>query len=143
MEPLKVISSFVGDYAFLSNFYVAPFQILGVTYQTNEHFFQAHKTLKVLERQRIIKASTPGEAKKLGRQATLRPDWDVVKELFMYSGLVAKFQAHPDLLEKLVATGTARLEEGNHWNDTYWGICNGVGQNRLGFLLMELRQVHL
>ena len=26
-----------------------------------------------------------------------------------------------------------------HWHDTYWGVCDGVGKNRLGQLLMNLR----
>ena len=30
-------------------------------------------------------------------------------------------------------------EETNHWNDTYWGVCNGVGQNMLGRMLMFIR----
>lgn len=31
------------------------------------------------------------------------------------------------------------LIEGNAWNDTFWGVCNGVGENWLGQLLMERR----
>jgi hypothetical protein len=34
----------------------------------------------------------------------------------------------------------ARLVEGNTWNDRYWGVCRGVGQNKLGHLLMKLRE---
>lgn len=45
----------------------------------------------------------------------------------------------PYLQESLIETGTAKLIEGNFWNDTYWGICNGIGENHLGQLLMEIR----
>ncbi len=31
------------------------------------------------------------------------------------------------------------LIEGNHWNDTFWGICNGNGENNLGKILMKIR----
>jgi predicted NAD-dependent protein-ADP-ribosyltransferase YbiA (DUF1768 family) len=31
------------------------------------------------------------------------------------------------------------LIEGNWWGDTYWGVCNGVGENHLGKLLMKIR----
>lgn len=31
------------------------------------------------------------------------------------------------------------LIEGNYWHDTYWGVCEGVGENHLGKLLMEIR----
>lgn len=45
----------------------------------------------------------------------------------------------PYLREKLLATGDAELVEGNTWGDRFWGVCNGVGQNWLGRLLMQVR----
>jgi predicted NAD-dependent protein-ADP-ribosyltransferase YbiA (DUF1768 family) len=39
----------------------------------------------------------------------------------------------------LLATDEADLVEGNHWNDTFWGVCRGVGQNWLGRILMDER----
>lgn len=30
--------------------------------------------------------------------------------------------------------------KGNHWHDTYWGVCDGAGENRLGKLLMQVRR---
>ena len=47
--------------------------------------------------------------------------------------------AHPDLLAMLLATGDMELVEDNDWDDTYWGVCNGLGQNHLGKLLMKIR----
>ena len=56
----------------------------------------------------------------------------------MLSGLGYKFIG--TLLEPLLlATGDAELIEGNNWGDTYWGKCNGQGLNRLGILLMQIR----
>lgn len=40
---------------------------------------------------------------------------------------------------RLLATGSAELIEGNVWNDTFWGVCRGRGQNHLGRILMEVR----
>ena len=57
---------------FLSNFYESPMTIQGITYPTNEHFFQAMKTLDPSERKKIASAQTPGRAKRLGRQVKLR-----------------------------------------------------------------------
>lgn len=31
------------------------------------------------------------------------------------------------------------LEEGNTWGDTIWGTVDGVGENRLGKILMRVR----
>ena len=57
----------------------------------------------------------------------------------MLIGLYHKFK-DPVLRKKLLATGDEHLEEGNYWHDTYWGVCDGVGKNRLGELLMTVRK---
>ena len=134
------IDRFDGEYAFLSNFYESPIKDEnGVTYPTVEHYFQAMKTLSPFMRNLIATAPTPGQAKKLGRHVDLRPKWEEVKIDVMRLGLKLKFMSHPELKEKLLATGDAYLEEGNWWKDRYWGVCNGIGENMLGKLLMELR----
>jgi predicted NAD-dependent protein-ADP-ribosyltransferase YbiA (DUF1768 family) len=53
--------------------------------------------------------------------------------------LVRKF-AHPELQELLLATGDQEIQEGNNWNDRFWGVCDGEGENILGKLLMGLRR---
>ena len=57
----------------------------------------------------------------------------------MLQGLRLKF-AIPELAEKLLATGEAELIEGNSWGDTTWGVYKDIGENRLGKLLMQVRQ---
>jgi hypothetical protein len=42
-------------------------------------------------------------------------------------------------LALLLATGDMELIEDNDWDDTYWGVCNGAGENNLGKLLMKIR----
>lgn len=91
-----------------------------------------HKIVK------ILKAPTAGEAKRLGQKVKLRKDWEEVKRKYMYRFLRRKFR-HKELRRKLRATGDAKLIEGNNWDDTYWGVCDGVGKNHLGKLLMKLR----
>ena len=137
---MNKIDCFDGEYAFLSNFYDSPIEKDGIVYPTNEHFFQAMKTLDNEERKRIAAAETPGKAKRMGRSVKLRPDWEQSKIQIMKEGLTLKFLCHKDLAEKLVATGDVWLIEGNWWGDTYWGVCNGVGHNMLGNLLMEIRR---
>lgn len=135
---MKTISTFTGEYSFLSNFATSPITYGGVIYQTNEHFFQAMKTKDQKEREMVAAQSTPGLSKRAGRRIHLREDWEQIKDDVMLHGLRLKFQ-HPHLRDKLIATGNAILIEGNTWGDTYWGICNGVGKNRLGELLMRVR----
>jgi hypothetical protein len=43
------------------------------------------------------------------------------------------------LKQLLLATGDKELIEGNTWGDTFWGVCNGIGQNHLGKILMAKR----
>jgi predicted NAD-dependent protein-ADP-ribosyltransferase YbiA (DUF1768 family) len=50
-----------------------------------------------------------------------------------------KFEHHSQLRDKLLATGDAVLEEGNDWGDQIWGVVNGAGENRLGKILMNVR----
>ena len=58
----------------------------------------------------------------------------------MFKLVQAKFQQHPDLKMRLLATGDAVLVEGNTWNDVVWGVNqNGVGENHLGKILMRIR----
>ena len=79
------------------------------------------------------------EAKRLGRRVRLRSDWEQVKYDVMLDVVRAKFNQHPDLAQKLLATGDEELVEGNDWGDTYWGVCNGRGKNMLGKILMRVR----
>lgn len=143
-----MINTFDGEFAFLSNFYEQKSRIMdgwGNRYPTVEHAFQAMKTTERQKRSEIANAATPGKAKRLGRQVQLRPDWEEIKEDVMRACLRAKF-SNPALGEKLLATGDQWLEEGNTWHDNYWGVCQCErcqdirGRNRLGHLLMELRE---
>ena len=136
-----MINCFDGEFAFLSNFYTSPFKDpeTGTTFPTVEHYFQANKADGMRDYLAIATASTPGQAKRLGRRCTLRYDWESVKIEVMRKGLRLKF-ADPALKSKLLATGEEELIEGNYWNDTFWGVCRGKGQNNLGKLLMELRE---
>ena len=140
-----MIKEFIGQYEFLSNFWQSPFTYKGITYPTNEHFFQAMKTLDPKERQWIASAETPGIAKRRGRTCTLRYDWEQVKDEVMLTGLRIKF-SHPALRTQLIMTGDEELIEGNWWHDNTWGNCSCPqchsihGQNRLGKLLMQVRK---
>lgn len=136
---MKTIDCFKGKYFFLSNFYESYTTINHIVYPTIEHFFQAQKAMNIEERNSIIEASSPDIAKAIGRKVQLRPDWEEIKDQVMYDGVKAKFTKNPILKIKLLATGDAELIEGNWWNDTYWGVCKGVGKNKLGQILMRVR----
>ena len=135
---MNKIDDFRGAYRFLSNFYDAPVTYLGVTYANNEAAFQAQKCTDNTVKAMFAKLN-PSEAKRLGRNVQLRPDWETVKYDIMYEVCKAKFEQNDDLREMLLDTGDAYLEEGNTWNDRCWGTCRGVGENHLGKILMKIR----
>lgn len=139
-----MIYQFKGEHRYLSNFYVAPITYRSEVYQTNEALFQALKTFKLWERETIRLATSPQAAKKLGRQATLRYDWELVKDDIMLCVVKLKFLTHKVLRDKLVKEDRY-LIEGNWWHDTYWGVCDcpkhkGTGLNKLGCTHMKTRQ---
>ena len=125
-----MISSFTGQYSFLSNFYIEP----DGTHVEGE--YQAQKSDPPAE---YLLKMPPGQAKRVGKTLKLRPDWDLVKVETMKLLVWQKFVDHPDLASKLHATRGHVLVEGNSWGDTFWGKCGGVGENQLGRILMWVR----
>lgn len=134
------IHEFRNEYFFLSNFYEVPVEYGGIRYGSNEAAFQAQKCLTE-EEKKVFGSLRPSDAKKKGRRVQLRPDWEQVKVGIMEEVVRAKFTQNEDLRTLLLDTGDDVLEEGNTWNDTFWGVHlkNGQGQNHLGRILMKIR----
>ncbi len=137
-----MITHFVDDYAFLSNYYEAPVSFHGLTYRNAEAAFQAQKCVNIADCQTFTLLSA-SEAKHLGRKVHLRKDWESVKVSLMKQIVKAKFDQNVDLRTKLLDTEGEYLEEGNDWGDTIWGTVNGRGQNLLGQILMDIRDEYL
>ena len=136
---MKTINSFTRENHFLSNFFNAPVIYEGVQYLNNEAAFQSAKVTSLTEKKKFENLQ-PNHAKSLGRRVKLRSDWEKIKDQVMYDCVKDKFTRNLDLKNKLLATKDAKLIEGNTWNDKYWGVCNGVGQNKLGHILMKVRE---
>ncbi len=134
-----VIDSFHGDNHWLSNFEHSPIVYLGRLYATVEHAYQAAKARTVEDLEYIRSSSTPGTAKARGRRVLMKEGWDDEKVAVMRELLERKFSI-PEFRDRLIATGDTELIEGNWWGDTFWGVCEGVGRNELGILLMEIRK---
>lgn len=136
----KIIKQFRDQYRWLSNFWKSEIVHKGITYPTNEHFYQAMKTKDLDLRIKFSKLESPAEAKKLSREIEVRKDWNDVKLKVMEYGLRQKFQ-DPILKQKLIDTGSVMIYEGNTWNDTFWGVDLKTleGENNLGKLLMKIR----
>jgi ribA/ribD-fused uncharacterized protein len=144
---MNTISIFKGNYSFLSNFFQLKTPILhnDIFYPTVEHFYQAMKSLSILERMTVSNIPGAGCAKKYGHSICLRSDWEEAKVSVMRLGLLLKFATNHELKIQLLNTWENVLVEGNYWHDNVWGNCmcpkciNTEGQNLLGYLLMEMR----
>jgi ribA/ribD-fused uncharacterized protein len=134
-----MIDSFSGENRWLSNFWPSQVMLDGTVYPSVEHAYQAAKTCDPQERALIRLSLTPGQSKRMGGKVQLRKDWNEVKYGVMMYLVRQKFHGNDDLRAKLLATGVEELVEGNTWGDTYWGVCRGQGQHRLGQILMAVR----
>ncbi len=66
-------------------------------------------------------------------------NWDDKRLDLMVELLIHKYSTE-GLMRALLNTGDKYLVEGNTWNDTFWGVCNGRGKNYLGRIIMNIRQ---
>lgn len=142
-----IISSFEGEYRFLSNFYESPIKFQRYIYKTVEHFYQASKAITLSDKILVILCQTPGQAKRFGNKIECTPNWDEIKYSIMLTGVILKFEQNPELRAKLIETFPKHLIEGNHWHDNYWGMCfcascrgNTIAFNNLGHILERVRR---
>ena len=143
-------------YGCFSNWYETPFIIDGVSYRWTEQFMMAEKARLFNDDeadQKIMKAGSPNECKKLGRTVkNFDPVlWDEKKFGIVCQGNLAKFQQNPELLAKLMETKDSILVEASPY-DKIWGIGltakkakeinpeDWPGENLLGKALMKVRE---
>jgi ribA/ribD-fused uncharacterized protein len=139
----------------LSQWWVAPFVVDGVTYPTAEHWMMAGKARLFNDEEafrKIIAADSPRNAKNEGRLVkNFDPDqWEENKFQLVVEGNFHKFSQHPALRQFLLDTGNKVLAEASPL-DRIWGIglasdnpaiqypAKWNGENLLGFALMEVR----
>lgn len=137
----KNIKGLFGEYRFLSNFEVCDVIIDGELYGSSEAAYMSQKTLDKDVKALFHKSSgiSPLEARNLGQTIVLRDDWNEYKRWAMAIANFSKFHINTDLRKKLISTGDKYIEETNHWGDIFWGVCDNVGENHLGKLLMNIR----
>jgi len=136
------IETFRGEYRWLSNFWPPTVLYDGIDYPTVEHAYQAAKFDKSLtHRENIRSLDSPGKAKRYASShvADILKNFDDCKVETMTLLQLQKFSL-PDLRARLLATGDCEIIEGNNWGDTFWGVCNGRGENHLGKIIMAVRE---
>lgn len=125
-----------------SNFSKHAVFLQGKIWRTAEHFYQAQKFKALPLQEKVRAAESPMIAKEIANKLEpehLQANWKSLKEEVMKQVLQAKFSQHPELKSLLLSTGESKIYEHSP-TDSYWGDGeDGKGLNRLGCLLMELR----
>lgn len=133
------VHGFFGPFRFLSNFHMVNVEWSGIIFPSTEHAYQAAKFSDPCVWRVFAELKKPAEAKRLAKGIELHPEWHSrIKFEVMYE-LTKKKYARDPLRKMLLDTGEMYLEETNHWGDTCWGVCDGVGDNALGHILMMVR----
>ncbi|WP_277963929.1 NADAR family protein [Pseudomonas sp. RIT-To-2] len=143
------------DRSCLSQWFPAAFELDGIHYATAEHYMMAEKARLFGDSaivDRILKASTPALAKKLGREVKGYDDarWLASRFDIVVAANLHKFDQNPALKMLLLNTGDRVLVEASPV-DAIWGIglaaddpaaedpARWQGLNLLGFALMQVR----
>jgi ribA/ribD-fused uncharacterized protein len=125
----------------LASFSRHGFALDGEDWPSVEHYFQAMKFEDPRYRELIRSASHPRKARRLGRSRLkrIRPDWRTIRRVIMTRGIYIKCRTHPEVAERLLATGNRRLVEGSAY-DYFWGCGRDRrGGNNYGRVLMSVR----
>ena len=129
------------SFFFLSNMYPCLIEYKGCTYQCAEAAFQAQKCTNSVDKD-MFTGFDGKIAKTWGRRVPLREDWNEVRIPIMEEIVRAKFLQNPELVPQLTSI-KGYIQEDNSWHDTFWGVCNGIGKNNLGIILMKIRDEFL
>jgi ribA/ribD-fused uncharacterized protein len=129
----------------MSNFYPVWIKVDGYgDFKTSEHLYQALKYTHNTEYFKTIQmAENAWSAAKLGRvsEPPLRPDWDNVKLDAMRFTVAQKYLQNEDIQKLLLDTGDAIIVEYAPHKDYFWGWYRGQGENWLGIILQEVREM--
>lgn len=144
------------EFYVLSNFSAFRLTWNGIDFDTSEHAYHwskfkpnfhssfdsgiKNKLVDVI-RESIKTAKSAHDAFKIAEQWKELgvPYWNEVKVETMRNILICKVIQHEYVRRKLLETGTRELIE-DSWRDDFWGWgADGLGQNMLGKLWMEIR----
>lgn len=131
---------FRGKYSFLSNFYPCNVEYEGEIYKSVEHAYQAAKFNEGTIRSAIKNADTPSKAKKIAHTHAnkVKKNWKLCKTSVMLDLVDQKFKNNDALKKRLININEPIIEH-NTWGDTFWGICDGRGENNLGKILERVK----
>ena len=147
-DSIRFNQKIANKYRAFTTFAATPITLItdgeGDTFPTVEHYYQA---MKFQDNDptwyaQVRDAPTPLKAREMGssKEHPIAPDFMGNRMKYMKRALEAKF-SNKDLRNLLLSTGEKRLVEGSAVN-SYWGEgADKKGENNLGKLLMDLREL--
>ena len=135
-----MIKEFRWEYAWLSNFASVPILLDGIQYPSVEHAYLSAKSKDDAWKKLCASNISAGQVKQKSYSIIIRADWERIRLDVMRECLGQKFSQNP-YKRLLICTGDEHIQEGNNWNDRFWGVClkTNKGENNLGKLIMEIR----
>ena len=136
-----MIKQFRDEHIWLSNMTSVKITYKGIEYASSEHAYMSAKSDSMEWKSRCADSQiTAPQIKRESREIILIDDWDNIKLDVMAEVIDLKFSEEP-FKTLLLKTGDTHIQEGNTWNDTFWGVNldTGEGENNLGKIIMEKR----
>lgn len=144
------------EYGFMSNWYLSDFVADDIRFTSVEQYLMYQKALLFKDSVRasaILNTTDPATIKNLGRSVAPFNDviWNGHRPIILYRGLLCKFTQNNELKKQLMDTGDKTLVEGTaddkifanglkRTDPNQYDMSKWIGQNLLGFTLMEVRK---
>jgi len=162
-NKLSIVGFHLPDEPFgcFSNWYMSSFEYAGIEYCCVEQYMMSRKV--ALGRRndlfyKIMESKDPAEMKDYsGKQSfpeflEIKDVWDKNSRHIVKQGVYAKFRQNPELCKMLLSTGSSLIAECagqdhiwgigiNLHNDSWKDVSNWNGNNYLGIILMEVRDL--
>jgi len=145
----KDVYGFDNKAQWLSNLWFAPVKVGEYTFPSAQNAFYAARFWKSRDLMLEFCDIHPAKAEVFSmlmqkeRPKDADPAFFGKREAIMERTVRRKFVQNPYLKCKLKLSEGFDLENANDWGDDYWGTCRGIGENRLGKILMKLREEFL
>ncbi len=138
LPEVAQVDAFTGPFGFLSNSARVPIEIDGVRNPTVEHAYSSRRIAWEAVASDVRFIPTPAGAI-ARREVPAHPNWPSDRLNVMETLLSTKFAPGSRAANRLLETGNAALRNENWWDDRFWGTVDGLGENRLGSMLEDMR----
>ena len=136
------IWGFFNHYSFMNPWIKTPITVEGITFDSLQRAFTYQKANRKNEKEFILREDlTPKELAEYHEMIPNPPRWRETEKRILQFLHDQKFPIGSSLAEQIVDTSNYLLLNENYWGDTRLGTVNGCGQNLLGRILMDRREV--